>query len=139
MALVEINWKPADKTVRDFGNISPLATLVLVLILHFWRDLPLKTCSIIFAAGIAIFLIRLISLTAAKYIFIVFSAVTAPIGIVVSFVVLLIFYYLIITPVALFFRITGRDVLTRKFDHQVKTYWLPHKKTPSLKQYFNQF
>jgi len=139
MALVEINWKPQDKIVRDFGNIAPIATLVIALVLYFAKGVSARTCGIIFAVGVGIFICRLISLKAVRVVFIGFSVITAPIGMVVSFIVLAMFYYLILTPIGLFFKIIGRDGLCRKFEPEAKSYWFEHKKTDDMKRYFNQF
>lgn len=43
---------------------------------------------------------------------------------IVSPVMLGIIYFLVITPVALFFKIIGRDELKRKFDKNLSTYWV---------------
>ena len=58
---------------------------------------------------------------------------------VVSFVLLAVFYYLLITPVGLFFRLTGRDILQRKFDASAESYWHPRRPAGNIKRYFNQF
>lgn len=45
-------------------------------------------------------------------------------GFVVTRIILVVFFFLVITPVALWFRLIGRDALHRKFDREAKTYWL---------------
>ncbi|MEM8963630.1 MAG: SxtJ family membrane protein [Acidobacteriota bacterium] len=45
-------------------------------------------------------------------------------GWVMTRVILTIAYVLMITPVGLFFRLTGRDALTRKPDREAATYWI---------------
>jgi len=34
-----------------------------------------------------------------------------------------IFYYLILTPIGLLLRVTGKDLLDKKIDHSAKSYW----------------
>ena len=58
---------------------------------------------------------------------------------VVSFIVLAIFYYLIITPIGIIFRISGRDVLCRNWQEEKDSYWVEHKKTGDMQRYFRQF
>ena len=41
-----------------------------------------------------------------------------------------IFFYLIITPIALFMRLVGKDILDRKIDHSAKTYWKKRERVP---------
>lgn len=43
---------------------------------------------------------------------------------VVSPVILGLIYFVVISPVALFFKLTGRDELRRKYDSGAKTYWI---------------
>ena len=61
-----------------------------------------------------------------------------PIGFVVSFVLLAVFYFLLLTPVALVFRLIGRDALRRRFDAAAPSYWVPHKTNQDLQRYFHQ-
>lgn len=49
------------------------------------------------------------------------------------------FYFLLLTPLGLLFRLIGRDPLCRKFDSDVKSYWLTHKSPKNLDSYFHQF
>lgn len=39
-------------------------------------------------------------------------------------VILSVFYYLILTPIGLFLRITGKDLLDRKINLDAKSYWI---------------
>lgn len=51
-------------------------------------------------------------------------AMALAIGTVMTAVLLSVFFLLVITPVGLFFRLIGRDVLQRKFDRQAASYWI---------------
>ena len=55
-----------------------------------------------------------------------------------SFVLLASFYFLLLTPIALLFRLIGRDPLHRRFDRGESSYWAPRKPTASLDRYFHQ-
>ena len=70
-----------------------------------------------------------------KGLYLVLNAVAMPIGYVVSHVILFAIYFLIFTPIALVFRLIGRDALHRKIDRQAATYWLPmdpHPRTAAI-------
>ncbi len=41
-----------------------------------------------------------------------------------------IFFYLILTPIGLILRLTGKDLLDRRIDHQASSYWV--KRDPTL-------
>ncbi len=45
-------------------------------------------------------------------------------GWVMTRVLLTLFFFLVLTPVGLVFKIIGRDALTRKLDRGAKTYWI---------------
>jgi hypothetical protein len=49
--------------------------------------------------------------------------VAFPIGFVLSHVLMVLIYLLVITPIALIFRLIGRDVLGRKLDSKQTSYW----------------
>ena len=62
-----------------------------------------------------------------------------PIGWLVSKVLLAIVYYGLFTPIALAFRLTGRDVLARRRNPDAATYWTPKPAPGDMRSYFRQF
>jgi hypothetical protein len=48
-------------------------------------------------------------------------------------------YFGVITPVALLFRLLGRDALQRRFQPQTDTYWRPKPGATDVHSYFRQF
>jgi hypothetical protein len=64
---------------------------------------------------------------------------TYPIGATVSFIVLAIIYYGVITPVGLVLRLAGHDPLQRRQDRSKKTYWMSRKSEKETERYFQQF
>jgi hypothetical protein len=44
----------------------------------------------------------------------------------------------VITPVALYFKLIGRDSLERRIDKNVPTYWKPRKQPSGPESYFRQ-
>jgi hypothetical protein len=59
----------------------------------------------------------------ARALFVGLSVVAIPIGFVISHVLIAAVYYLVLTPIALVFRLTGRDVIGKKLDREAKSYW----------------
>jgi hypothetical protein len=139
MSLIEINWHPNRKELRNFGIIALIATAVISLVLHLLKDLGSPWILIILGIGFVIFLSSLISTKITWIIYIGLILVTFPIGWVMSFILMAIFYFLIITPIGLFFRLIGRDPLCRKFDPDAGSYWQAHRKPENLDSYFHQF
>jgi len=139
MSLIEINWSPNRKELRKFGIISLIASVLISLLLYVLKGLGIQWAAIIIFIGIVIFLSSLISLKLTRGIYLGLILVTMPIGLVVSFTLLAIFYFLLLTPLGLVFRLMGRDVLGRKFDATADSYWLIRRPPDSLDRYFHQF
>jgi hypothetical protein len=139
MSLIEINWSPNRKELRMFGIISLIASVLISLLLYVLKGLGIQWMAIIIFIGIVIFLSSLISFKLTRGIYLGLILVTMPIGLVVSFVLLAIFYFLLLTPVGLLFRLMGRDALGRKFDSAADSYWLIRRPPDSLDRYFHQF
>jgi hypothetical protein len=62
-----------------------------------------------------------------------------PIGWLVSKILLAVVYYAFLTPIALAFRMAGRDVLARRPDPAATTYWAGKPAAAGLRSYFRQF
>jgi len=139
MSLIEIDWNPKNKQLKNFGKIALVATVVISLLLYYLKGLAIQWLSIILAFGIFIFIISLISLKLTKLIYLGMILLTLPIGFVVSFVLLAAFYFFLLTPLGLIFHLIGRDPLYRRFDTNAKSYWLSRHPPKDPEQYFHQF
>jgi hypothetical protein len=71
-------------------------------------------------------------------IFIAWTVLVFPIGWTVSRVVLLFLFFAIVTPLALVFRLRGRDVLGLRRRTGATTYWNRKPAAPDLASYFRQ-
>ena len=139
MALVDINWKPDRNELRTFGEIS-LAMLTVIALVFYWLDRVTAVTSLyLCAAGLGIFILSRISTKLVKPFYLLLYAIALPIGLVLTHVLMAVFYFILLTPIGLVFRLIGRDSLKRKWDPNAKTYWMPHRTPDSLKRYFNQF
>ena len=139
MSLIEINWKPDDKQLRGFGLAALVATAVISLLLYYVKGVSIFWAGIIFGVGSIIFLSSRIALKVTKVFYISLTAITMPIGICVSFVLMSIFYFLLLMPIGLVFRLIGRDPLYRKFDPTAESYWIDHRQAEKIDRYFRQF
>jgi hypothetical protein len=139
MALIDINWKPDRNELRTFGEIS-LAMLTVIALVFYWLDrLTAVTSLYLCAAGLVIFIASRISTKLVKPFYLLLYAIALPIGLVLTHILMAMFYFILLTPICLIFRLIGRDPLKRKWDPNAKTYWIPHRAPDSLKRYFNQF
>ena len=74
-----------------------------------------------------------------RIVYLLLAYLTFPIGFVVSYLILAVVYYLVLTPIGLVMRLTGYDPMQRRFDRDATTYWTPRKQDESTEQYFRQF
>ena len=139
MSLIEINRSPGPKELRSFATIALIASALISLLLHLLKGLEFQWAAIIFAAGVVIFISRLVSLRLTRIFYLALILLTFPIGFCVSFILLAAFYFLLLTPLAIVFRLLGRDPLRRKSGPSEKSYWLTHRPPESLDRYFHQF
>jgi len=139
MSLIKINWYPGPKELRNFGTISLIASALIAILLYVLKGLGIQWTAIIFAIGFIIFLSSVISVKLTRMIYLGLILVTLPIGLAVSFTLLAAFYFLLLAPLGLFFRLIGRDPLRRKFDSTADSYWLTRRPPDKLDRYFHQF
>jgi hypothetical protein len=139
MSLVEINWNPERRQLCNFGISALAASVVISLLLYTLKGLGMQWVFVIFGIGVAIFLSSLISAKLTRIIYLGLMLVTLPVGWVVSFILLALFYFLLLTPLGLIFRLVGRDALCRKFDPSAGTYWLSRRPPDRVDRYFHQF
>ena len=139
MASIEIDWRPDKNKLRNFSIIFLVASVLLSLLLYFFKGLPIRWAFAIASLGIFISITCYLFEAAARVVYISLTLITLPIGLAVNFVLLSAFYFVIITPLALFFRLVGRDPLNRKFDADAKSYWVRHRSGSEPERYFRQF
>jgi hypothetical protein len=74
--------------------------------------------------GVLLVLLGFVAPRALKVIYIAWMSLSFTLGLLVSTVVLTLFYFLIITPLGLTGRLVGKDFLSEKLDPNAKSYWL---------------
>lgn len=147
MAFVKLDLNPPPRTLRQFGIIG-LAAFVALAALARWRIglfRPLSPEGARWTAYVLAGFAAYSGLFAAAWprglrpLYVLLSVVTYPIGIVVFHVVMGIVYFLVITPLGLFFKLIGRDALHRRFDPAASTYWIRRQQPADAGRYFRQF
>ena len=139
MPLIDIEWHPSGRQLRTFGVSGLAASVIASLVLLFVWSAALLWALVVLGLGLGIFLCSLISPRIARVLYVGLTVAVLPIGLVVSFVLLAAFYFGLLTPLALVFRLIGRDSLHRRFDPAADSYWTPHKPSEDMDRYFHQF
>jgi len=125
--MIKLDLKPEERVVRQFAwfaviGLPVLAGFVLRLMGAFeWSHAALLTAAAVGVSQLGLYLagVRVIS----RALFLGLSILFVPVGFVISHVLMLVVYYLVLTPIALVMRMAGRDVIGKKLDPNAKTYW----------------
>ena len=138
MNLADLNIKPDEKMLRQFGIIALFGFGIIGTII--WIKWNYWSATYIFwGAGIASFLLALIRPRLLLPLFVFLTVITFPIGFVISNIIIILLYYVLFTPIALLFKIIGRDPLSRHFDTEQKTYWMNRNSNKAVSQRFKQY
>ena len=145
--MIEIDWRPDRRTLRQFGFIAVggfgfIAAIAWfeVLIFSFGLGEARPFVSGGFASLAAVSgLLSIVYPAGNLPIYMLISALTYPIGFVLSYVIMGTLFYLIIAPVGLLLRLFGNDPLERQIDPDADTYWVDAAAARPRVSYFKQF
>ncbi len=141
----EINWRPQTPDIVAFGRSLVIGGAILLTAVTACRMflapsggttavLQMLFCLLIICGFSAVFLPSI-----SKPLYYVWFFFGACVGIVVSNVILILFYYLFFTPIALVVRLRGRDPLTLRRATAPNSTWTQHKTEKDLSRYYKQY
>ena len=133
-----ISFDPPPRILRQFAG----ARLVFGGAVACWARIGARyLCGGAFFGSLAVILgpLGLVFPPAIRPVYVAAMVAAFPIGWVVSRVALALIFYGIFTPVAVLFRLIGRDALTRTRPASHQSYWQPKPEPTDMKQYFRQF
>lgn len=141
----EINWRPDKAEIKKFGLTAFVGFVLISIIIMLGEHFGIKKFSnalhlsiYLLLAGIIIFVLSYLAAPAARPVYLLWFFVAACIGIVVSNLILIFFYYLIFSPLGLLMRLSGRDPLKLKKASQISN-WDDRKRKIDLKRYYRQY
>jgi hypothetical protein len=125
------------KTLRQFACLW----LVVLAALAAWQLHRGRPGWAALLAGLAIAFgpLGIVRPQAIRPLFSFLMAVTLPIGHVLTRVLLAVLFYGLFTPIALFFKLVGRDALSRRRDAAAGTYWLRRPPATDARRYYQQY
>lgn len=132
----DVTRAQTPKTLRQFGLLG----LVFFGGWAAWRMAQGRADGVaagLAAVGLAFGLVGAVAPRALRPVFTAWMVAAFPIGFVVSRVLLAALYFLLFTPVALVFRLMGRDVL-RLRRSGAASYWTPKPGSVDPASYFRQ-
>ena len=145
--LVEINFNPDTKTLRQFGVIAFVGFGIFAALAYYEKlvfsfglgeaRMPLVTT---FAAlGSIALLFSLIAPRANRILYVGLTLLAFPIGFVLSYVIMGTLFFLIIAPIAVVMRLFGKDAMHRSYDPNAPTYWSTARPARDKESYFHQY
>ena len=134
MALIELNWNPTSRQLRQFGGIC-LVALPLLGWLWSANATVIATLALI---GLLMALAAWLYPQAIAPLFVGLMLITAPIGMVIGEVAMFLIFVTVFLPIGMFFRVMARDRLQRKLDRDSSSYWQPKRPPSSVASYYRQ-
>ena len=147
--MIKLNLAPDLRILRQFAWTAAIALPLITALFtrgdarwfHVWAWHWTST-PVLILAGIGVG--QLLSCLAGirqptRWLYVVLMLVAVPIGFVLSQVLMAAIFYLLFTPIGLFFRLTGRDAMGRKFDPAKKSYWHDRGPARSPASYFKLY
>ena len=135
MKLIEINWGPSKRQLRQFGVIS----FFLSPLFGWMWNISSSGLAIMTCIGALIAVLSFAWPPAIKPIFIGLMLVAAPIGMVVGELAMLLIFLGIFLPISLVFRLMGRDALRLKIDKNAASYWQPKSEPKQVSSYYRRY
>ncbi len=134
MKLIEINWQPKNRQLRQFGMICLVA---LPAIAWLWGGSPTVVMALALT-GVVLAVVGLAAPACLKPVFLALTILATPIGMLIGELAMLIIYFGIFLPLGLIFRIIRRDALQLRLDRSKESYWEAKKQPVDVASYYRQ-
>jgi hypothetical protein len=135
MAVFRINTKPGNRQLRQFGL---LCIVLLPAITWLWGGSS-STIGAAALIGGGLGLLGILAPGTLKPVFVGLVLISFPIGLIIGELILVMIFVGVFLPMALLFRIIGRDVLQRQMTVESETFWVPRSAPSSVRRYFQQY
>ena len=135
MSLVQLNWNPEERQLKQFGLFS---LILLPFVVWLWGG-SWTSVGVSVAIGGVIAAIGVVAPHVLKPLFLGLSLILMPIGIVVGELLLLLVYVLVFIPIGIIFKLMGRDRLQLKINRECSSYWQDKQLPKSPGRYYQQF
>jgi hypothetical protein len=137
MRWTDIPFDPPRRMLRQFA----LGWLIFLVGVGLWQELLCEQrgmAVICLGLGLAGGGVGLAYPRVLRPLFVGLMVLVFPLGWVISHLVLALLFFGIFTPLAVLFRLCGRDLLARRFKPGYDSYWRPKPSAPEVQAYFRQ-
>ncbi len=136
--MIDINFNPSKRELRTFG-LGTLAFLVFIGWIVWRKSGSIYAAGGVIAVGVVVAVLGMVVPRSIRPLFIALNVVSYPMAWVSSHVLMAIIFYLVVTPLAVIMKLSGRDPMERRFDASVRTYWKRRPDQVDSSRYFRQF
>ncbi len=114
--LARLNWRPLSGEIRYFANTLAVFAIIFAIILAVSGKLTPALA--IAGGGIGLAVLCRFVQPVGRWTYVIWMAVTYVLSLIISPIAIAMIYYIVLTPIAFFARITGKDELNlrRKAD-----------------------
>jgi fucose 4-O-acetylase-like acetyltransferase len=134
--VIELPWYPTAKQLRQFAFVAPFGFALIGYMV--WRHTGSRDMWIALGGfGVLLAIAGSVRPGLVRPFYLVALAVAFPIGWLVSNLAFLAMYYLLLTPLALFFRLVGRDVLVLR-RRRTDSHWIDRGRSSEPARYWRQ-
>lgn len=127
--MIREELKHLSTTPRDLRKFGLLVGGVFALLGGWFLFRHKPVGPYLLAPGALLMLLGLVLPRILRPIYIAWMAMAFVLGLIVSTILLTLFFFLVITPTGLIARLLGKDFLSRKLDRRATSYWLPRDRT----------
>ena len=118
--------KTGPRELRKFGLVVG-GVFLLLGALAWFRHKPVHPW--LLGIGAPLVLLGLAWPAALRWIYVGWMTLAFVLGHLVSTVLLILFFYIVVTPVGLLARLVGKDFLNRKREPKAASFWIPRDRT----------
>lgn len=138
MIIEEIKNIKGDKSDWKKFGITMGIILTIIGFLLLWKKNNYFEYSFFLSASF--FILGLVLPSVLKYVYKAWMSLAVVMGFIMTRVIMVIIFYLIVTPIGLIASITGKKFLDMKIDQSAKSYWIARESAQKVKSdYERQF
>jgi hypothetical protein len=137
MKWTDLDWSPSSRVLRQFAGLAMLL-LVPMAYWYAYQNQPIQA-GISFALALGIGPLGLLRPAAIRPVYVAWMVMAFPIGWIVSHLVVALMFYFVLTPLAILFKLIGRDVLCRSYEPEQVSYWQRRPEPSAVGRYFHPY
>lgn len=135
MSLIEINWSPSLRQLRQFGVLG----LIAVPLIGWLWGASLAVLGMLVGVGGAMATVAWIRPRWLRPVFVGLMIAAAPIGMILGELSMWLIYFCVFLPIGIVFRLLRRDALQFTMKRNQETYWQSKTDPRELASYYRRF